>query len=39
MHLTTEKIEFILASEMSDGLQVWGGINVVCLEQIFANMS
>mmetsp|Transcript_11030 Transcript_11030/g.13623 ORF Transcript_11030/g.13623 Transcript_11030/m.13623 type:complete len:273 (-) Transcript_11030:22-840(-) len=31
MHLTTEKIEFILASEMSDGLQVWGGINVASL--------
>ena len=31
IHLTTEKIEFILAStsEMSDGIQVWAGMNQV----------
>lgn len=32
VHLTTEKIEFIYASETTDGIQVWAGMNVVCIK-------
>ena len=35
IHLTSQKIEFILASDISDGVQVWSGMNVVCFS-VFA---
>ena len=30
VHLTPKKVEFILTSDITDGVQVWSGVNVVC---------
>jgi hypothetical protein len=39
VHLTPKKVEFILTSDITDGVQVWSGVNAVrtmtCLIQTF----
>lgn len=31
VHLAPKKVQFILTSDITDGVQVWSGVNVVCV--------